>query len=108
MVLCGLLIDFILIVSSERNEAVSLGYDNPQGRRFLLWIGSRPMRFSLAIAPGKVEARLDLPEATHRYLKAHAGARGMREFIHDNCRAYQKQTALDDKLRRLERYMLEL
>jgi hypothetical protein len=40
------------------------------------------------IAPGKVEARMYLPEATHRYLKA--GARGMDECVHDICLAYQR------------------
>jgi hypothetical protein len=62
----------------------------------------------VSVSPGKIEARLFLPEATHRYLKANCGSRGMGEYVHDIVLAYQKQTALDAKLERIERYVLEL
>jgi hypothetical protein len=52
--------------------------------------------------------RLDEPEAIHRALKANAVARGMGEFIHHICLAYQRLTAMDECLTQIERYVLEL
>ena len=62
----------------------------------------------MSVSPGKVEARLFLPEATHRYLKANCGSRGMGEFVHDIVVAYQKMTAVDAKLERIEKGIFEL
>ena len=62
----------------------------------------------MSVSPGKVEARLFLPEATHRYLKSNCGSRGMGEFVHDIVLAYQKQGAVEARLERIEGRVLEL
>jgi hypothetical protein len=56
----------------------------------------------------KHELRTYIPDATHRFLKEHAGSGGIGEFIGVVCTAYQKHSAMTDRLERLERYVLEL
>jgi hypothetical protein len=61
-----------------------------------------------AIATNKHELRTFVPEPAYRFLKENAGAGGIGQFIYDICLAYQKQGALDAKLERIERYVLEV
>ena len=57
---------------------------------------------------GKHELRAYIPNSTYQFLKEHAGSAGMGQLIGDIVLAYQKQTALDERLSRIERYVLEL
>ena len=57
---------------------------------------------------GKHELRAYTPDAAYRFLKEHAGSAGMGQLIGDIVLAYHKQTALDNRLNRIERYILEL
>ena len=57
---------------------------------------------------GKHELRAYIPNSTYQYLKEHAGSAGMGELIGAIVLAYQKQSALDDRLSRMEKWILEL
>jgi len=57
---------------------------------------------------GKHELRAYIPNSTYQFLKEHAGSAGMGELIGTIVLAYQKQSALDDRLSRLEKWILEL
>jgi len=57
---------------------------------------------------GKHELRAYIPKSTYQYLKEHAGSAGMGELIGTIVLAYQKQSALDDRLSRMEKWILEL
>ena len=57
---------------------------------------------------GKHELRAYIPNSTYQFLKEHAGSAGMGQLIGDMVLAYQKQSALDDRLSRMERFILEI
>ena len=57
---------------------------------------------------GKHELRAYIPNSTYQFLKEPAGSAGMCELIGTIVLAYQKQTALDDRLSRMEKWILEL
>ena len=61
-----------------------------------------------AIAANKHELRTFVPEPAYRFLKGNAGAGGIGQFIYDICLSYQKSTALDAKLERIEKGVVEL
>ena len=60
------------------------------------------------IAAHKHELRASISDACYRFLKENAGAAGIGEFLGTIVLAYQKQTALDEKLSRMEKWILEL
>ena len=57
---------------------------------------------------GKHELRAYIPNSTYQFLKEHAGSAGMGQLIGDMVLAYQKQSALDYRLSRMERFILEI
>jgi len=56
----------------------------------------------------KHELRTFVPEPAYRFLKDNAGAGGIGQFIYDISLAYQKSSAMNDRLERIEKYVLEL
>ena len=60
------------------------------------------------IGAHKHELRASISDACYRFLKENAGAAGIGEFIGVVCLGYQKQMALEDRLTRIEQYVLEL
>src|SRR5262245_52067262 len=60
------------------------------------------------IAAHKHELRASIPDATHRFLRENAGAAGIGELIGVVCLGDQKQTAIEDRLTRIENLLAEL
>jgi hypothetical protein len=62
----------------------------------------------MPVAQGKVETKLHLPKRAFDYIKRHAGARGMGQFVMDMVLCHEKQGAMADRIVSIDDQLAEL